>query len=58
MKKKVSIISVVSSFDIGFDIFFFDGEALLLFSCICYVIGRLAFNLTSENLKIASKRRC
>ena len=58
MKRKVSIIIVVSSFDIGFDVFFIDGEALLLFSCFCFVIGRLTFNPTNDTLKVASNGRC
>ena len=58
MKRKVLIIIVVSLFVIEFDVFFFDGEALLLFSCICICIGRLAFNRTIDTLKVASNRRC
>ena len=58
MKRKVSIIIIVSSFDIGFDVFFIDGEAMLLFSCFCFVIGRLEFNYTNDTLKVVYKRRC
>ena len=57
MKREVSIIIVVSLFDIGF-VFLIDCDALLLFSCFCFVINRLAFNPTSDTLKVASKRRC
>ena len=58
MKRKVPIIIVVSSFDIGFNVFFIDGEALFVLSCFHSAIGRLAFNLTNDTLKVASKRRC
>ena len=58
MKRKVSIIIVVSSFEIEFDVFFIDGESLLLFSCFCLIIGRPSFNPTNDILKVASKRRC
>ena len=57
MKRKVSIIIVVSLFDIGRDVFIIDGEALLLFSCFRSVIGQFAFNPTGDNLKVAIKRR-
>ena len=54
MKRKVSIIIVVSSIDIGFDVFFILGGALLLISCFCFVIVRFAFNATNDTLKVAS----
>ena len=34
MKRKVLIIIVVSLFDIGFDVFFIDGEALLFSAAV------------------------
>ena len=58
MKRNFSIIIIVSLLDIGFDVIFFDGETFLLFSCFCFVIGRLAMNLTNDTLKVASKRIC
>ena len=57
-EKKVSIIIDVSLFVIGFDVFYIDSEAFLLFSCFRFAIGRLAFNHTKDTLKIASKSRC
>ena len=56
MKRKISIIIVIRLFDIGFDVFFIVGAALLLFSCFCFVIGRLAFTTTNDTLKFVSKR--
>ena len=58
MKRTVLIIIVVSSLDIGFDVIVIDGAALLLFSCFCFIIGQRAFNLTSDTVMVASKRRC
>ena len=57
-KKKISIIIVVSSLDIGFNVFFIEVEALLIFSCFCFVINRVAFNPNNVTLNVARKRRC
>ena len=43
----VSIIFLISSFDIGFVVVVSDGEELRLFSCVCLVIGRLGFYPTT-----------
>ena len=58
MKRKILIIIVVSLFDIGYNVYLIDGEALLLFSCCRSAIDRLAFNYTGDTLEVASKRRC
>ena len=58
-ERKVSIIiNVVDSFDIEFDVFFIDGEALLLYSCFCFIIGQHAFISYGHTLKVANKRKC